>query len=290
MKRINTIFALAAGIAMFASCDINKTPVWSDDNAFAAFDKTSISVKEDAGSVKIPVTIASIDPVEVAVTYAAVDTLGAKNGINFKLKDESGVLAFDGEQRTAYIEIEIINDAGHFTGDLKFSVDLKGAGDLNLGANKTCTITITDNDHPLASILGTYKASADSYYFSALGHFDWEINVVKDPEDVSVVWFENLDPYFAQNGISAAIGRNRFYGNVNETMTKIVIPQDQKMGYQNVVLVGFDDPDPEKATAESDIIVEIKDNGQTLTFVNSFGMYDEGFWNLFYGNLTITKK
>lgn len=289
MKRINTIFALAAGIAAFASCDVNKTPVWSDDDAFAAFDKTAVSVKEDAGSVKIPVTIASIDPVEVAVTYAAVDTLGAKNGVNFKLKDESGVLAFDGEQRTAYIEIEIIDQPGTFTGDLKFSVDLKGAGDLNLGANKTCVVTITDNDHPLAAILGTYKASADSY-FSNLGHFDWEINVVKDPEDVSVVWFENLDPYFAQNGISATNGKNRFCGNVNKDMTKIVIPQDQKMGYENVVLVGFDDPDPDKAAAESEVTVEIKDNGQTLTFVNSFGMYDEGFWNLFRGNLTITKK
>lgn len=287
MKRINTIFALAAGIAMFASCDVNKTPVWSDDNAFAAFDKVAVSVKEDAVSVKIPVTIASIDPVEVAVTYAAVDTLSAKNGVNFKLKDESGVLAFDGAQRTAYIEIEIINDAGHFTGDLKFSVDLTGAGDLNLGANKTCTITITDNDHPLAAILGNYTGSGLDIDGVVTA---FNINVVKDADDLNVVWFENFLPDFASY---SSPKRNRFYGNVNATKTEIIIPQKQSFGlstdYGPLELYGFDTVSIDDAQDYADIKIKVEEG--KLTFINGFGAFTGGYiYNAYDGNLVLTKK
>lgn len=287
MKRINTIFALAAGIAMFASCDVNKTPVWSDDNAFAAFDKVAVSVKEDAGSVKIPVTIASIDPVEVAVTYAAVDTLSAKNGVNFKLKDESGVLAFDGAQRTAYIEIEIINDAGHFTGDLKFSVDLTGAGDLNLGDSKTCIVTITDNDHPLAAILGNYTGSGPDFKGVVT---TFNINVVKDADDLNVVWFENFDPSFASYSSSKV---NRFYGNVNEAKTEITIPQGQEFGLSAgdgpLVLYGFDAASFNDASSYADIKIKVEEG--KLTFTNGFGSFDDKYiWTAYDGNLVLTKK
>lgn len=287
MKRINTIFALAAGIAAFASFDVNKTPVWSDDDAFAAFDKTAVSVKEDAGSVKIPVTIASIDPVEVAVTYAAVDTLGAKNGVNFKLKDESGVLAFDGEQRTAYIEIEIIDQPGTFTGDLKFSVDLKGAGDLNLGDSKTCIVTINDNDHPLAAILGSYTGSGLDYSGAPA---TFNINVVKDADDLNVVWFENFDPEFASYSSSKV---NRFYGNVNEAKTEIVITQKQEFGLTAgngpLVLYGFDAVTYNDAEGFADIKIKVEDG--KLTFTNGFGAYDDKYlWSAYDGNLVLTKK
>lgn len=287
MKRINTIFALAAGIAMFASCDINQTPVWSDDDAFAAFDKTAVSVKEDAGSVRIPVTIASIDPVEVAVTYAAVDTLGAKNGVNFKFTNESGVLSFDGEQRTAYIEVEIIDNPGVFTGDLKFSVDLKGAGDLNLGANKTCVVTITDNDHPLAAILGNYTGSGPDYS-GAMATFN--INVVKDADDLNVVWFENFDPTFASYSSSTV---NRFYGNVSAAKTEIVIPQKQEFklsaGNGPLVLYGFDAVTSGDAENYTDIKIKVEDG--KLTFTNGFGAFDDKyFYSAYDGNLVLTKK
>lgn len=266
MKRINTIFALAAGIAMFASCDVNKTPVWSDDNAFAAFDKVAVSVKEDAVSVKIPVTIASIDPVEVAVTYAAVDTLSAKNGVNFKLKDESGVLAFDGEQRTAYIEIEIINDAGHFTGDLKFSVDLTGAGDLNLGSNKTCVVTITDNDHPLASILGTYNCVDETRGTT------WEMEVRKDPNDTKTVWFYNIC-CFSSGWAGDDI---MYYGTVDIEAGTITIPlgQDSEYVYKNgnaVTLCNLT-ADQMYINDTGSYVISIKEDGKRLEFQKDYGL------------------
>lgn len=266
MKRINTIFALAAGIAMFASCDINKTPVWSDDNAFAAFDKTAVSVKEDVGSVKIPVTIASIDPVEVAVTYAAVDTLGAASGVNFKLTNESGVLAFDGEQRTAYIEIEIIDQPGVYTGDIKFAIDLTGAGDLNLGSNKTCVVTITDNDHPLASILGTYTGVDETRGTT------WELEVRKDPNDTKTVWFYNICCF----GSDWAGDDIMYYGTVDIEAGTITIPlgQDSEYVYSNgnaVTLCNLD-INQEYINDTGSYVITIKEDGQRLEFQKDYGL------------------
>lgn len=266
MKRINTIFALAAGIAMFASCDINKTPVWSDDNAFAAFDKTAISVKEDAGLVKIPVTIASIDPVEVAVTYAAVDTLGAENGVNFKFTNESGVLSFDGEQRTAYIEVEIIDKPGVFTGDIKFAIDLTGAGDLNLGSNKTCVVTITDNDHPLAAILGAYNGVDETRGTT------WTMEVRKDPTDTKTVWFYNICCF----GSGWAGDDIMYYGTVDIDAGTITIPlgQESEYVYSNgnpVVLYNLD-INQQYINDTGSYVITIKEDGKRLEFQKDYGL------------------
>ncbi|MGN1220113.1 MAG: Calx-beta domain-containing protein [Candidatus Cryptobacteroides sp.] len=223
---------LAAAVATLASCDLNKTPVFEDSRSFAAFDKTAITVNEDAGLVTIPVTIASIDPKKVAVAYSVTDgegKTGAKLGVNYKLTDESAVVAFDGQTRTMNIEIEIINYVG-YTGDLTFTVDLVSAGGLEIGANSSCTVRISDLDHPLASILGTYAASGKENWD---GDITWDITIDKDPSSIEVVWIYNISP-----------GMPAVYGNVikdGDNIVKISIPCGQEGKYSSYksIFVGF---------------------------------------------------
>lgn len=230
MKTAYRILAFAAAVAAAASCDLNKTPEFEDSMSFAAFDQTSVVVSENAGSVSIPVTIASIDPKKVAVAYQAVDgdgEKGAKAGINFRLKDDAAVLAFDGQTRTMSVDIDIINLPGEYTGDLTFTVQLVSAGGLNLGANSSCTVRISDLDHPLAEILGDYTASGRENWD---GDLNWTVTFDKDPDDISVVWIENI-----ASGLTV-------YGNVNEDKTQILIPLGQSSAYNasyNAQLVGF---------------------------------------------------
>ena len=190
MKKISILFAAAAMAIAFASCsNLNSTPEFTDDMSFVAFDNLSMSVAEDGKSVRIPITMASIDPAAVSVAYSVVDSEGnlAKEGKNFKFKDNSGVVVFDGKERSSFIDIEIIDNPGVFTGDIKFQIELVSAGELNIGFNKTCTVTITDNDHPLSDILGWYAATAGNGKA-------WDMELRKDPDDVSVVWFYNIGP------------------------------------------------------------------------------------------------
>lgn len=230
--KIYKLLTLAAAVAVLASCDINKTPVFEDSRSFAAFDNTSITVNEDAGVVTIPVTIASIDPKKVAVAYSVTDgegKTGAKLGVNYKLVDESAVVAFDGQTRSMNIEIEIINIAG-YTGDLSFTVDIISAGGLEIGANSSCTVRISDLDHPLASILGSYKAAGKDNWD---GDITWDVIFDKDPSSIDVVWIKNPAP-----------GMSAIYGNVikeGDEIVKISIPCGQEGTYSSykTIFVGF---------------------------------------------------
>lgn len=223
----NTIYKYlipaAAALMTAVSCDLNEIPSFNDADAFAAFDVASVSVNEDKGTVSIPVTIASVEPRRTMVTYEVVDGT-AKLGTNYSLTDESAVLSFDGTVRTQEIVINI-NDIDGSTGNLTFTVNLISAGGLNLGAESTCTVTIVDLDHPLASILGDYTATGTSALDGASE--SWMMTFMSDPDNDNVVWIDGI--------IKVAYGYPeidwRFYGNVtvddDGKVTSISLPCGQ---------------------------------------------------------------
>lgn len=219
MKNIFKIFAFAVALSAAFSCSrLNETPVFEDSMSFVAFDVTSVIVNENAGSVSIPVTIASIDPKAVTVAYTVTDDT-AKAGVNFNLNDPSAVLAFDGQTRTMNLVIDIVNLAGEYTGDLSFSLALVAPGNLALGANSTCTVKISDLDHPLADILGTYSVKAEDF---AQGSVNWTMTISKDPKDVNVVWIDYVCPLAMQGSMAV-------YANVSEDHKTISIPCGQEV-------------------------------------------------------------
>lgn len=226
----NTFFKIMAGAAAFtalASCNLNDCPTFNDADAFVAFDKTGIIVDETVGTVRIPVTIASVAPVKTNVTYEVVDVT-AKAGENYSLADESAVLAFDGKVRTQEIVINITNKEGEYTGDLSFTINiLSGGKTLNLGANSSCTVKISDLDHPLAAILGDYTASGFNYFDGA--QESWTLTMYKDDADISVVWIDGIISSFSGYYPSADF---RVYGNVSADKTTITLPLGQVLKTQ----------------------------------------------------------
>lgn len=258
MKNIFKIFTFAVALSAAFSCSkLNETPVFEASKSYAAFDMTSVSVDENAGSVSIPVTIASIDPVAVAVAYTTTDGT-AKAGVNFNLNDPSAVLAFDGKTRTMNLVVDIIDLPGTYTGDLTFTVSLVKPGSLDLGDSSTCTVKIGDLDHPLAAILGTYTAAGKENWD---GDLTWDVVFEKDETDVSVVWIKN----FVNFGTAV-------YGNVSEDMNTITIPLGQSFEYNATYtgkLVGFG-PFDGKLYYETDgsIVLTKTETGwaQTTTF------------------------
>lgn len=218
------IMAGAAAISALASCNLNDYPAFNDADAFVAFDKTGIIVDETVGTISIPVTIASVDPVKTAVTYEIVEGT-AKAGENFTLVDESAVLTFDGTERTKEIVINITDLTGEYTGDLTFTVNLLSGGKtLKLGANSSCSVKIGDLDHPLAAILGAYDAIGYNYFDGV--QESWTLTMYKDDKDVAVVWIDGIIPAFAGTYPSADF---RVYGKVSEDQQTISIPLGQQL-------------------------------------------------------------
>ncbi len=202
MKISKFIYAAVVG-GVLASCQSVDTPMFSDKDAFVAFDSKSTSIAENAGSeVKIPVSLVASKGLDVSVGFE-IDTTAyagknaAKEGVNYRLKNTSNTLSFtDGGEMVAYLSIEPI-DNGTYDGDVCFDIKLSAPEGCNLGANYTTTVTISDNDHPLAAagILGTYTASGVSPFEDDNGAtFTWTCEVVKDADYIDRVWFTQIVP------------------------------------------------------------------------------------------------
>jgi Calx-beta domain. len=223
--------------ALLTSCVKNEAPKFDDKDATANINTSSISVSEDAGVVKIPVTVASLSGLSTTVTYEVIDGT-AKAGENFSLKDGSASLVFDANNRSQNIEINIVNKKDEFTGDLSFTIKLSNTGSVLMGADNTCKVTITDLDHPLASILGDYTMTATKY--KATEPSSWTLKIMKDKDDVTKVWLFNM---FGNDGWAG--DDMLLYGIVNAEKNKITIPCGQKSEYkydngENVIFYGLD--------------------------------------------------
>lgn len=196
MKIFNTILTVVCGVALLASCDkLNETPSFSKSDSFVSFPSSAASITEDGGQIVIPVNMASINPMVSSVSYvlgAEGDT--AEAGVDYEDTNESAVLEFDGESRSANIVINILPHLGEFTGDKTFSIELLSATGLNIGAGASFTVTINDIDHPLAAILGTYTVECTEYW---QGPQTYQMTLTKDPKDINTVWCDGMLPMVA---------------------------------------------------------------------------------------------
>lgn len=283
MKISKFIYAAVVG-GVLASCQSVDTPMFSDKDAFVAFDSKSTSIAENAGSeVKIPVSLVASKGLDVSVGFE-IDTTAyagknaAKEGVNYRLKNTSNTLSFaaDGEM-VAYISIEPI-DNGDYNGDVCFDIKLSAPEGCNLGANYTTTVTISDDDHPLAAagILGTYTASGVSPFEDDNGAtFTWTCEVVKDADYIDRVWFTQIVPTE-----SGAVYKS-VMGTVSADFKSITINAGQDLGtYGSTYTLSLDFNGASSATAyvsnntiaiNTFVLASAASGGETVGYLTGVG-------------------
>ena len=152
----------------------------------------------------------------------------------------------DGGEMVAYLSIEPI-DNGTYDGDVCFDIKLSAPEGCNLGANYTTTVTISDDDHPLAAagILGTYTASGVSPFEGDNGAtFTWTCEVVKDADYIDRVWFTQIVPTE-----SGAVYKS-VMGTVSADFKSITINAGQDLGtYGSTYTLSLDFNGASSATA-----------------------------------------
>ena len=252
MKISKFIYAAVVG-GVLASCQSVDTPMFSDKDAFVAFDSKSTSIAENAArEVKIPISLVASKGLDVSVGFE-IDTTAyagknaAKEGVNYRLKNTSNTLSFtDGGEMVAYLSIEPI-DNSTYDGDVCFDIKLSAPEGCNLGANYTTTVTISDDDHPLAAagILGTYTASGVSPFEDDNGAtFTWTCEVVKDADYIDRVWFTQIVPTE-----SGAVYKS-VMGTVSADFKSITINAGQDLGtYGSTYTLSLDFNGASSATA-----------------------------------------
>lgn len=292
MRKILSLFAISL-LVFFTACDMNTTPEFDDSDAFVAFDNAALSVAEDGETLQIPVTLASVKGVSASVNFEIVDGT-AKLGENFTLVNESTSLTFDAENRTQYIEVSIIDNPGVFTGDLKFQVTLADDGKVKPSAESACTITIQDLDHPLSALLGIWNAKGNAGFSNDTSEKTWELEISKDDEDVSIVWFLP----FSYNGAAKPV-----YGVVNDDLTEIKVPVQQitatSSTYPVIRIEGwYGEEGDDEIAAGGSITFTISEDMSTITCQDWYGVaaYNDeaasslaGYYSLLQSGVTFTK-
>lgn len=232
MKINKFIYTAVIGV-LFASCQSVETPMFSDKDAFVAFEGKTTTIDENANKeIQIPVSLMASKSMDVTVVFE-IDTMAyanknaAEEGVNFVLKNATDTLTFSSTgEMVQYITIEPI-DNGDYAGDLCFDIKLSSPSGCNLGANYTIAVTIADDDHPLADagILGMYNASGASPFDGEENvTYSWTCEVQKDADYVNRVWITQIVPT-----VSGAT-YNSVMGTVSDDMRTITINADQDLG------------------------------------------------------------
>ena len=291
MKIFKIALGMAAGL-LLASCNINELPEYDDSNAFVAFTSSAVSVGEEEGSKQVEVLLTSIGGIETTVNFevAPAETAGAVEGKHYTIEGGTS-LTFTKDAPTQKITLNII-DNDTFDGDVKFTIKLLDPEGVQLGASKTCSVTIEDDEHPLLFILGTLSAKGPSYFN---GDTEWEVRIAKDDSDLSKVWIYGLVP----GGSSSS---SPVYGIVNDEKTEIRIPVGQEVAvsssYPHILLNGFYGDTEEKIPTGGYITGEIAEDG-TISIKDYFGSQvfsDDaasnslGWYNLMQAGVTLKKQ
>ena len=292
MKIFKIALGMAAGL-LLASCNINELPEYDDSNAFVAFTSSAVSVGEEEGSKQVEVLLTSIGGIETTVNFevAPAETAGAVEGKHYTIEGSKS-LTFKKDAPTQKITLNII-DNDTFDGDVKFTIKLLDPEGVQLGASKTCSVTIEDDEHPLLFILGTLSAKGPSYFN---GDTEWEVRIAKDDSDLSKVWIYGLVP----GGSSSS---SPVYGIVNDEKTEIRIPIGQEVAvsssYPHILLNGYyGEEGDEKIPTGGYITGEIAEDG-TISIKDYFGSQvfsDDaasnslGWYNLMQAGVTLKKQ
>ena len=222
MKKIKFIYGLMAAVALvFASCNVNDLPEFDDKDAFVAFTSPTVSATETDGTLEVSVMLTSLSGISGSVDFEIVtpENGGAVEGKHYTIEGPK-TLQFTGKEgATQKIKFNVI-DNDVFGGDVKMTINLVNPQGAILGAVKSCTVTIEDDEHPLAFILGSFNAQGEDYYGSWAVE-EWATTIEKDADDLNRVWIYGFTPA----GFPDAI-----YGIVNDEKTEIRIPVNQTIG------------------------------------------------------------
>ncbi len=164
MKKTYLIAIVLVGF-LFASCEkdnfADRTKDFFKKNTIISFSSTNIKVKENAKILNVVVNFSALKgkkaSADIELDYDGIKKK-AVEGQNFKFIGKKKV-EFNGKNFTDTIKIEILDNTV-FTGKLNFGlklVNVKGAKIIGIDGGVKTTVTIVDDEHPLAIVLGKYK-------------------------------------------------------------------------------------------------------------------------------------
>jgi Calx-beta domain. len=180
MEKLKYLSLIVFSLLMFASCDDNDPQEFLAPDSHVSFPTTTVSIAEESTDVlRIPIAYACTKAgVPVTVTVAS-STEGQTNpaieGEDYIIRNKQ--VTFDSGAEIKHIIIEPI-DNDVFTGRKTFNLVISSVSpDLpQESVQNKVNVSILDNEHPWAAIIGTYTMVAEDY---------WEEEMISMPVAIS---------------------------------------------------------------------------------------------------------
>lgn len=213
MKR-NIILFVAAAVTLLLAASCNRKVEYQFEK-YATLYRSSFSVKEDAGELRIPVLVNNTKGADVQVSVKISEGT-AEDGVDYEVvSPANGILSFSGDADSLDVVIKIMSpNLGEFTGSKDFAVEIASVTEgVGVGVLSHAVVTIDDVDHPLAAILGEYTAAGTS---AGSGAYNWTVVIDKHTELTKV------------NIVGLADFGETLVGNITEDQTVITVPFGQQ--------------------------------------------------------------
>lgn len=286
MKR-NILFFIVAVSAILLSTSCDRKYEYQE-LAYATLYKTSYSVAENVGQLKVPVLLNNAPGTEVQVSVKL--TAGtAEEGTDYELiSPANGVLTFSEGTDSLDIVIGITSFEGEFTGGKDFTLEIACLTDgVSNGHYNLAKVAIADLDHPLNAFIGSWSGVTNEEFTGAAITMSFDIAAdAKDFTKLVVTTFDNV------LGVEIELTAN---AELHEDGTGvIVIPTGQPLGYDlNAgpgVYMGLNSPTFSTASSYGDIVMNLNSDG-TMTVPNGFGVFDDSYiYGCYVGGYTLTKE
>ena len=187
MKKIKYCLFVGLLLGMIA-CDDNIPQSFNKDDAYASFPVSAINVNENTLDVlHVPVALAGFQGGSGVNVFVEVSTAGISNpaieGVDFTIASRS--VSFTSGTEIGYVDITVI-DNDQFEGKKSFYLVIANTTpNLKPTIQDKVLITIQDDEHPWAILLGEY----DIVGFSLFDGEPYEESIFIEPsdEDVSIL-------------------------------------------------------------------------------------------------------
>ena len=192
MRKLKYLILAVGTLYVIASCDDNIPQSFNAEDSNASFSKTTASVNENATEpLEIPLVLASIPGSGKVTVTLAVSTEGDTNpaieGEDFTIDNKE--ITFEEGYGTQNIVIRPI-DNNVFTGKKTFTLTIASSTpELKESVQNSVKISITDDEHPLSYLFGTYamegilisqgQASPNGYDVTIAAHDAGALNEIE---------------------------------------------------------------------------------------------------------------
>jgi hypothetical protein len=288
MKR-NIILFVAAAFALLSMASCNRKLDYQFET-YATLYHSSFSVKENAGEFNIPVLVQNAKGADLQVAVKVTEGK-AVEGVDYEIiSPANGILSFSGETDSLSVVVKIFDTfVGEFTGAKDFTVSISSATEgFNMGTISSARVVIDDLDHPLNKWIGSWTGDIEGF-FGNWPKSATTFTISADPDGdpfTDLIVSGGINPYF----VAAAGANPDFSAKVDGN--QLVVMAEQPCGYSDVVLLGFNAPDPNSADSYDHARFELRNDGK-LELLNAYGAYTPsggGFYEIYLGGAVFTKE